>query len=103
MSRTNVIRGNRRDSRLSAGQARLLKQINHGFSDAWWDHYHELVGKRQDCVLSAAEHRKLIQLTDQLENREVKRLRALLKLARLRKQSLAKLMTELGLPGTSNG
>jgi hypothetical protein len=103
MSRSTVVRGARRETRLPAGEARLLTQINKGFADAWWAHYHELVAKRQRCLLSAAEHRELIRLTDQLENREAKRLKALVKLAKLRKQSLADLMTALGLVGKTDG
>ncbi len=88
---------------LSSSEARLLKQINQGFSEAWWKHYHELVEKRQDSRLSAAELHELIQLTDQVEKREAKRLSALAKLAKLRQQTLRSLMTDLGLPGKTDG
>jgi hypothetical protein len=77
----------------------LLEQINQGFSDTWWEHYHELIRRRQQSLLSGAEHRELIRLTDQVERREAKRLRALVKLAELRGQPLTSLMKELGLPG----
>jgi hypothetical protein len=97
MSQIRVLQGNR-ESCLPSAQARLLAQINRGFTDAWWQRYHELLGKRQRLALKAAEHRELIKLTDDLERRETKRLRALVMLAKLRKQSLRDLMTDLGLP-----
>src|ERR1700722_8188497 len=76
------------ESCLPSAEARLLGQINRGFADAWWQRYHKLIEKRQKAVLRAAEHRELIKLTDEVERREANRLRALVKLAKLRKQSL---------------
>jgi hypothetical protein len=84
---------------LPGPDAELLKQINHGFSDTWWGHYHELIQKREESLLSDEEHRELIHLTDQVERREAKRLRALVKLAELRRRPLTSLMMELGCRG----
>ena len=103
MSSINAVRNQRRESCLPPAQARLLKQINHGFPEPWWEHYHELIEKRQDGNLGTAEHRELIRLTDQLEKREATRLQALVKLAKLRKQSLSDLMADLGLPEKTDG
>ena len=97
------LRGADRSTRLPAAQARLLQQINQGFAEAWWEHYHELIHRRQESLLSDDEHRELIQLTDKVEKQEGKRLQALVKLARLRKQTLRSLMTELGLPEAADG
>jgi hypothetical protein len=85
------------DKCLPAAEARLLIRINQGFPDSWWDHYDQLVVKRQEGRLSAPEHRELIRLTDELEAREAKRLQVLVMLAKLRKQSLPDLMKALGL------
>jgi hypothetical protein len=82
--------------------ANLLKQINRGFHESWWNHYHELIRKRQESLLTPEEHLELIRLTDQIERREAKRLQALVNLAKLRKQPLASLMKDLGLPGKTN-
>jgi len=103
MSRISVFRTADKENRLPAAEARLLLKINQGFADAWWDHYDELVAKRQDGRLSAAEHRELIRLTDQLEAQEAKRLQALVRLAKLRKQSLPAVMKALGLRGRTDG
>lgn len=88
---------------LSSPEARLLGQINRGFSDAWWEHYQVLIRKRDEGILSKTELDELIHLTDNVERKEAKRLNALVKLANLRKQSLTSLMKELGLPRPTNG
>jgi hypothetical protein len=101
MAEKSLIRGNR-GTRLPNPDANLLKQINRGFPDAWWNHYNELIRKRQESLLNAEEHLELIRLTDQVERREAKRLQALVKLAKLRRQPLASLMKDLGLPGKTD-
>src|ERR1700732_1335766 len=98
MSENSLIRG-KRGACLPSPEAGLLKQINQGFSNAWWEHYYELIRRREESLLSAAEHRELIQLTDHIEKREGKRLQALVKLAKLRKLPLRSLLQDLGLPG----
>jgi hypothetical protein len=103
MSRVSAFGTESTENRLPAAEAQLLTKINQGFPDAWWDHYDELVGKRQAGRLSSSEHRELIRLTDQLEVREAKRLQALVRLAKLRKQALPDLMKALGLRGRTDG
>ena len=88
---------------LSSPEARLLGQINRGFSDAWWENYQVLIRKRDEGVLSKTELKELIHLTDKVERQEAKRLKALVSLANLRGQSLRSLMKELGLPWRTNG
>jgi hypothetical protein len=97
MSRVAMPRSGRSDVCLPAAEARLLITINKGMSEAWWTHYHRLVEKRQASKLSRAEHKELIQLTDELEQEEAIRLKALVKLAKLRKQSLTEVMAALGI------
>jgi hypothetical protein len=101
MAEKSFVGGNR-GTFLPNPEANLLKLINRGFPDTWWSHYHELIRKRQDSLLSPEEHLELIRLTDQLERREAKRLQALVKLAKLRRQPLASLMKDLGLPGKAD-
>ncbi len=101
MSQIRVIH-ERRKGCLPTAEARLLGQINRGFGDSWWQRYHDLIEKRQKFVLKAAEHRELIGMTDEVERREAKRLRALVKLVKLRKQPLTDIMTLLGLPGKTD-
>jgi hypothetical protein len=86
------LRGRRRTDRLDRAQSRLLAIINRGFAESWWRRYQRLTAKRD------VEHRELLRLTQRAENRETKRVDALLKLARLRNQSLDQLMKDLGIP-----
>jgi hypothetical protein len=101
MSQIRVMRQGR-EGCLPTAEARLLRQINQGFGDSWWQRYHDLIEKRQMSVLTAAEHRELIAMTDEVERKEAKRLQALVKLAKLRKQSLRDVMKDLGLPGKTD-
>jgi hypothetical protein len=91
-----------REGCLPTAEARLLRQINQGFDEKWWQRYHELIEKRQMSILQTAEHRELIGMTDEIEQKEVKRLQAVVKLAKLRKQSLRDVMKDLGLPGKTD-
>lgn len=97
------MRSRRRSADLSAKEAALLTKINRGFSNSWWDNYHQLVAKRQQEALTNEEQRTLLRLTDQLEKREAQRLQVLADLAALRRQSLRKVMKDLGLPEKSHG
>lgn len=78
-------------------EAELLQQINIGFSAPTWNQYHILIAKRRAETLSNAEHEQLIQLSNQLENLNVTRCQALIKLAKLCSQPLADLMQTLGI------
>lgn len=98
----HALRARRDGHSLPADEATLMKQINKGFSDSWWGHYHTLVEKRRDESLSRSEHRELLRLTQEVEKQEAKRVQALLKLADIRKTSLSALMKGLGLPSHSN-
>jgi hypothetical protein len=88
---------------LSSHEARLLRQINKGFSDSWWKRYHLLIDKRRAETLTRAEQRELLDLTDQLENREAKRMEALAKLAQLRQCSVTDLASKLHLSPKKDG
>lgn len=103
VAQVSVLRARRHAPCLPAEEAKLLKQINRGFSHSWWQHYRKLIEKRQDETLTGKQQAELVRLTDMIEKREGERLKALVELARLRRQSLTSLMRELELPGTSNG
>ena len=80
---------------LSREESELLQQINLGFSGETWDHYDGLILKRENGTITPAELEELKGLTDQLESQNVRRMEALIKLARLRGTSLESLMDEL--------
>jgi hypothetical protein len=80
-----------------ATEADLLQQINIGFSADTWEQYHTLIAKRHAETLSPEEHKALIQLSDRLEKLNAARIQALIRLAKLRNQSLSDLMQTLGI------
>lgn len=81
-------------STLPAGEAQLLAIVNEGFSEEWWNHYHELIRKRQTEELEESERTELISLTDQLEAYGARRLEALVELAKIRGQTVESLMQQ---------
>jgi pantothenate kinase len=64
-------------------------------SEIEWQRYHALIEKRQTETLTPEEHEELITLSDQLEEANVDRIRALADLAQLRQTSINALMAEL--------
>jgi hypothetical protein len=82
---------------MPAAEAELLLKINEGLPEDQRQRYRDLIGKRRQQVLTPQEHAELLQLTDQVEQREAARTSALAELARLRGTSLAELMTALGI------
>jgi hypothetical protein len=78
--------------RLSDAESRLFEEINHGFSEADWNRYGQLIGKRRAEQLTAGEHLELTSLSDRLEGLNVRRLELLGELARLRNTTLRALI-----------
>lgn len=76
-------------------EAELLQNINLGFSEEWWQRYHELVSKRRAETLTSNEHQELNATTDQLERANARRIANLIELAKLRNTSLEALMRDL--------
>jgi hypothetical protein len=85
------------EHRLSPRESELLLKINQGIPPDMQRRYDELIEKRDARTLTSAEYEELLQLTDQVELLDAKRIEYLLELARLRKQPLAMLMNELGM------
>jgi hypothetical protein len=103
VANVEALRARRRPDRLNAAESRLLSTINRGFPETWWRRYQALIAKRDAETLTAAEHRELLRLTHRAEGQEVKRVAALLRLARLRNQSVNQLMKDLGIPAQRHG
>ena len=82
---------------LSPKESQLLKKINTSLSAIEWDRYRALLAKRDAESLTAKEHSELITLSDQIEEANVRRLKAVEELARLRKTTVPVLMETLGL------
>ncbi|MEM9887969.1 MAG: hypothetical protein AAF849_18890 [Bacteroidota bacterium] len=82
-------------------EAALLKNINEGFSDSFWRTYHRLVKKRNSSSIKNEELDLLIEMTEQIEKSNVKRLESLSELAVLRETDLLSLMSQLGIKAPS--
>ena len=86
-----------RNSCLSHTETELLQEINAGLDEETWRTYKELMAKRRVETLARDEQPKLIEISDQIERQNVRRLECLFKLAHLRKVSLPELMKQLGI------
>lgn len=73
-----------RGPRLSQPETGLLLQINQGLPAGVQQRFDELVAKRRAERITPDELRELIQITDEIEQRDAKRLTALVELARVR-------------------
>ena len=71
--------------------------INQDLSTELQRRFDELVAKRQAEAITPDELRELVQITDQIEQRDAQRLAALDELARLRRMPLSELMDALGI------
>jgi hypothetical protein len=60
MTQTRITPGERQGC-LPSAEARLPRRINRGFAEPWWHRYHELIKKRERCILKPAEHRELMK------------------------------------------
>ena len=88
---------------LEAREAALLGQINLGLRPEFWAEYHELLRKRDSETLKPAEQRQLVDLSDQIEQANARRMGLLVELARLRGVSVEALMRDLGIAGGNHG
>lgn len=76
-------------------EAKLLRQINLGFSAEWWSCYQSLIAERQAETINPENLAKLIEMSEALEMANVKRLEALGELAQLRGCSIEVVMESL--------
>ncbi len=75
----------------------LIVKINQSIPDSLQQRFNDLIAKRQSLVLTDAEQAELIELTDQIEDLDVKRIEYLAQLAQLRKRSLTEVMQDLNI------
>jgi antitoxin component of RelBE/YafQ-DinJ toxin-antitoxin module len=84
-------------ARLSAEESALLQQINISLSPIKWEQYHVLLAKRDNETLTTGEQEDLIAISDQIEEANVRRMKAVAELARVRNTTIPALVTNLGL------
>lgn len=82
---------------LSPLEAGLLEQINLGITEETWRRYHMLIEKRRAEQLAPGEQEILIQISNEIEKANARRIEALIQLAKLRHVSLDVLMNQLGI------
>jgi hypothetical protein len=82
---------------LSQAESELLLTINAGIPSATQQRLDALIAKRQAHTLTRGEHQELLQITEQIEQRDAERLQHLIELAALRHVTLDALMQQLGL------
>ena len=75
----------------------LVQKINQSLPQIGWDHYRELIKKRQSGTLTQQEHLELIAISDQLEEANVNRIGYLAELAKVRQTTIPALIKEIGL------
>lgn len=82
---------------LSAAEADLLQEINLGISPAAWQRYHDLMKMRNAETLSSEEHQALIDLSNEIEQANARRIERVVELATLRQVPVNQLMRQLGI------
>jgi hypothetical protein len=95
--KVHTIRAQRTTPHLSQREAELLKQINEGLPPDELRPLQEFRLKMEAGTITETEHAKYLQLTQRLEQYDVKRLAWLIELAQLRNQTVAELIDNLGL------
>lgn len=98
-----LLRAERRAESIPLDEVPLLKQINAQLSPDTQTRFVELKSKRQAEELTTAEHKELLGIVDQIEQRDVERLQALTELAQLRNVTVHELMNQLGLNQQHDG
>lgn len=78
-------------------EASLLKEINIGWPEETWQHYRELVSKRENEIITPSELDELTDLSDQLEIANARRYKALISLAKIRNTSVDDLIASFGI------
>ncbi|MBI4769783.1 MAG: STAS/SEC14 domain-containing protein [Chloroflexi bacterium] len=92
-----ALRARQQAPSLPRAESELLLKINEGVPSDIQKRYNELITKRQGETLTADEYDELLQLTQQVEETEVRRVECLAELARLRRTSMTALMENLGI------
>jgi hypothetical protein len=92
-----ALQAKRRAINLPQPEAELLLKINQGIPADTQKYYNELIAKREAETLTPNEHKELLQLTEQIEQLQSKRIEYLADLARIRKVSLTELRENLGI------
>jgi len=97
MSQVITLQARHKAPNLSKNESELLLKINQGLPQDVQQRFDELVSKRQAETLTPDEHQELLDLTDQIEKSDARRVEYMAQLANLRGISLPTLMKELAI------
>lgn len=87
---------------ISRQESVLLEEINAFIPIETWERYHFFRAKRQNETINASESAEYDAINQQIETANVKRLKLLIELAKIRKITLDELMQQLGLTTTDD-
>ena len=97
----SALRLQKRKAVMSERESEILRVINRGLSAEKSARLEQLQEKLRQETIRPREHQQLLRLSDELEKLAAERLKALIELASLRKTSVPKLMSEMGLNGAA--
>jgi hypothetical protein len=97
VSQVLVLQARRRAPCLPRDEAELLQKINQGLPADVWQRFDELNEKRRAETLTSEEHEELLELIDEIEQWDARRVEYLAALAQLRNMSIRSLMNQLGI------
>jgi hypothetical protein len=92
----------RKAPHLSKLESELLLKINAGYPDVVSKRFEQLLTKKEQQVLTTLEQQELVEITEQFEAFDAKKLEALLELAQLRDVSLDELLKHMTQPSASH-
>jgi hypothetical protein len=93
----------RQAPRLSQAEAELLLEINRGLPSSIRSRLDELLATHETGSLSDAEQRELVDLTNQLEEFDARRIQLIGEFSKVRNQSVAAVITQFQLSAAANG
>lgn len=95
VSEAIVLRAKRRSSSLSRSESELLLKINQELPSELWQRSEELIVKLEDETLTLEEHAELLQISAQIRELEVDRVKLLAELADLRGVTFERIVQDL--------
>ena len=95
MARIIALQAKYKAPSLPKEESELFMKINKGLPSDIQKRFDELVAKREEEILTPAEHRELIRLTEKIEKSDAERMKYISKLACLRGVTIDSLMREL--------
>jgi hypothetical protein len=102
-SKIQLIRSSKSKGDFSAEELKLLEKINSGLPRRQHLRWNYLIARRDSGTIIPAEYEELLQLTEAVENFEVKRLQWMSRLAELRGMSLPEVVEFYQIHPLENG